>query len=250
MTGRAHFCVILGLMCFTSTNLIAQAEPRDSSSQQNAFNYAVRLFHSSVGQGSALYNGPEYFAYDALIKSNAYFMDVNVFTAGSVFYNGEFYTGVPMLYDLYTDDVAVLLYNHFSEYYLIKQKVKSFDFFGHHFINIPLDSLKENSVIKPGYYDELYKGKIEVLIKRAKTIQERNNGSTSIESYFTSTTRTLFIRKNSVYYSITSQGSLINVLKDEKNALQQFIKSRQIKFKKDPEDAMVKIADYYDHLTN
>ena len=250
MTVRAQFCVILGLMCFTSTNLIAQAEPGDSSSQQNAFDYAVRIFHSSVGEGSALYNGPEYFAYDASIKNNAYFMDVNVFTAGSVFYNGAFYTGVPMLYDLYTDDVTVLLYNHFSKFYLIKEKVKSFDFLGHHFINISLDSLKENSVIKPGYYDELYKGRIEVLVKRTKTIQERNNGSTSIESYFTSPTRTLFIRKNNVYYSITGQGSLINVLKDKKNELQQFIKAGQIRFKKDPEDAMVKILTYYDHLTN
>ena len=237
-------------MCFTSTNLIAQAEPGDSSSQQNAFNYAVRIYHSSVGEGSALYNGPEYFGYDALIKSNAYFMDVNAFTPGSVFYNGAFYTRVPMLYDLYTDDVTVLLYNHYSKFYLVKEKVKSFDFLGHHFISLPADSLKESPVIKPGYFDELYKGKMEVLVKRSKTIQERNGGVTGIETYFTTSARNLYLKKYSIYYSITSQGSLLDVLKDKKKEIQQFIKSGQIKFRNNPEDAMVKIAVYYDHLTN
>ena len=250
MTRRAHFCVILAFICFTNTNLIAQVTPGDSSSQQNAFNNAVSLFKSSVGEGSALYNGPEYYSYDALIKSNAYFMDVNGFTPGSVYYNGAFYTGVPMLYDLYTDDVVVLLYNHFSKFYLVKEKVANFNLLGHHFINVSADYPQQEQVIKPGFYDELYKGKLEILVKWAKSIQERNSGPAGIESYFTAPTKTYFLRKGNIYYSINSQGSLFNVLKDKKKELQQFIKSGQIRYRNDPEDAMVKIASYYDSISN
>jgi hypothetical protein len=56
------------------------------------------------------------------------------------------------------------------------------------------------------------------------------------------------VRKNNTYYPISSQGSLLSVFKDKKKELQQYIRSNEIKYRKEPEDAMVKIATYYDHL--
>jgi hypothetical protein len=238
-------CLISVIACKTS---FAQVAPGDSSSQQNAFNNAVILYSTSIGDQSPFYNGPEYFFYDPTIKGNAYFMDMNAFKPGSVYYAGGYYAGVPMLYDLYSDEVAVLLYNHFTKFSLIKQKVKSFDFLDHHFVNINADSLNNGSGIKSGYYDELYNGKTEVLVKRSKSIQTIT-GTSTLERYF-NPSRDFYIRKNNVYYSVSSQGSLINVFKDKKRELQQYVKANQIKFRRDPEEAMVKVAAYYDHLTN
>jgi hypothetical protein len=101
--------------------------------------------------------------------------------------------------------------------------------------------------MKPGFYDELYNGKSQVLVKRSKDIQTITSGTA--ENYFDLTTK-YFFKKNHIYYSISSQGSLINILKDRKKELQQYIRANQIKFRSDPEEAMVKIASYYDHLTN
>lgn len=242
--------IALCLICIlVGKNSFAQAAPGDSSSQQNAFNNAVILYNTSLGNQSPIYNGPEYYFYDPTIKGNAYFMDINAFTPGAIYYDGAYYTGVPMLYDLYSDDVAVLLYNHFSKFSLRKDKVRSFDFLGHHFVNIDADTAKGTSGIKSGFYDELYNGKSEVLVKRSKSIQTNTGGTLGAERYF-SPSKDLYFKKNNTFYSISSQGSLINILKDKKNEIQQYIKANQIRFRSDPEEAMVKIAMYYDHLTN
>jgi hypothetical protein len=220
----------------------------DSSSQQPAFNNAVSLFSASLGEQAPLYNGPEYYFYDHNIKGNAYFMDVNMFTTGTVFYSGELYKNVQMLYDLYTDDVAVLLYNRFQKISLLKERVKNFDFLGHHFVNINVDTISNKSDIKSGYYDELYDGKEQVLVKRTKSIQTTSS-LVGLEKYF-SPAIDYYIRKNKVYYSFSSQGQLLDILKDRKKDIQQYIKANKIKFRDDREQAMVKIVSYYDHITN
>jgi hypothetical protein len=233
----------------TAKSSFAQVGPADSSSQQNAFNNAKALFQASLGPQSPLYNGPEYYFYDPLIKGNAYFMDVNAFTPGSVFYDGALYTGAPMLYDLYSDKVVILLYNHFSKFSLLNERVKSFDFLDHHFININADTISnKTSGISSGFYDELYNGKTEVLVKRSKSIQS-NTGTLASERFFSPAVE-FYFKKNNIYYKISGQRSLLDVLKDKKKLVQQYIRTSQIKFHRDPEDAMVKIATYYDHLTN
>jgi hypothetical protein len=243
---------LLAMLCVVhiifSGKALAQTPRPDSSSQQNALNNAITLFHASIAEQSPLYNGPEYNFYDPKIKGTAYFAEVNTFTSGSVYYDGLLFTGVPMLYDLYSDNVAVLLYNHFSKFYLLKEKLKSFDFLGHHFVNINADTLGNGTVLKSGIYDELYNGKLQVLVKRSKSIQN-TSGLVGVESYF-SPAVDYYLRKNNVYYSIGGKSSMLNILKDRKKELQQYIKAAQINFRKEPEDAMVKIATFYDHLNN
>ncbi len=238
------------LVCaVTATHTFAQTAATDSSSQQNALNRSLAFFHSAIGVQSRLYNGIEFTGYDPAIKGNPFFEDVNAFASGSVYYDGSFYAGVPMMYDIFGDKVVVLLYNHFSRYYLIKEKVKSFNFLDHHFINIDADTLKDNTIMKSGFYDELYGGKTQVLVKRSKNIQVSPSVITGPESYY-NYVEDHYIRKNGTYYSFSSQGAMLTVLKDKKKELQQFIKANQIKFRQNPEEAMVKIASYYDHLTN
>src|SRR5580704_11621791 len=82
-----------------------QGAPADSSSQQNALNSTVNLFYSSIGKQSPLFNGTESYPYDPIIKGNAYYADVNAFTPSSVFYDNVHFTGVPILYDIYGDQV-------------------------------------------------------------------------------------------------------------------------------------------------
>jgi hypothetical protein len=250
MRKPIYLSLIVCLTCaMISQKTFAQVARTDSSSQQNALNNTLTLFYSSIGDQSPLYNGPEYYFYDPLIKGNAYFADVNAFSPGSVFYDGLLFNGVPMLYDIYSDKVVVLLYNHFSKFSLIQERVKSFDFLNHHFININSDTLNINTVIKSGFYDELYNGKSQVLVKRSKNMQTTTGGLAGPESYFDPAID-YFLRKNNIYYKVTSKGSMLDVLKDKKKELQQYIRANQINFRKEPEEAMVKIASYYDHLTN
>ncbi len=242
------YLIICIINILIPNNTLAQVTIGDSSSRQKGFTNALNLFNTTVGEQSSLYNGPEYYFYDPIYKGNAYFMDMNAFTPGTIYYDGTLYKNVPMLYDIYSDKVVVLLYNHFSKFSLLRERVKSFDFLDHHFINIAADSLDNNAVISPGFYDELYKGKVQVLARRAKNIQN-NPGTTNYESYF-NPIKSYYLKKNNIYYSVGGEGSFMSVLKDKKKELQQYIRANKIKFRRNPEEAMVKIASYYDHLTN
>ncbi|HWZ02543.1 MAG TPA: hypothetical protein VNX40_02970 [Mucilaginibacter sp.] len=248
MKRCTYLPLIWGILCLiVSKNSFSQDAKTDSSSQQGALNSTLSLFNASIGKQSALYNGTEYTFYDPIVTGNAYFSDMKAFTPGSVNYNGITFRQVPMLYDIYSDQLVVLLYNNFTKFVLVKEKVKSFDYLDHHFINIDADSLANNTIIQSGYYDELYNDKLQVLVKRKKDVQTTSS-QTTMEQYY-NPVKSYYLRKNNVYYIISSKGSMLDILKDKKKQLQQYIRTSQINFRKDPEEAMVKIASYYDQLS-
>ena len=242
------FSTVHLLCAFFCQNAFAQAALSDSSSQQNALNNAVSLYNTSLGNQAPIYTGPEYYFYDPHIKGTAYFNDVNSFTKGSVYYDGIVYNNIAMLYDLNLDQVVVLLPSHISKFTLLKERVKSFDFLGNHFININADTMA-NTPLSSGYYNQLYNGKCEILGKYSKSIQTTTSTLSGLENYFDHS-KIYYLKKNKVYQSFSSKGSLLDILKDKKKELKKYIKTNNIVYKDNPEEAMVKITAWYDHLSN
>ncbi len=218
----------------------------DTSSQQK-INSLIQNFTSAIGENSRLYNGPEYEQYDPAIKGNAYFDDVNTWKIGSVNYDNVIYNNVPIMYDIYKDYVVVLLYNKASRYTLLNDKLHYFNLADRHFVLVNVDSLN-NPGIRNGIYNQLYKGKTEVLAKRSKTIQIGTTGN--LESYFTAGKKEIYLKKGAEYYNINGVPSILKALQDKKKQVQLFISENRINYKTDPEQALSKIASYYDQLTN
>jgi hypothetical protein len=83
-------------------------------------------------------------------------------------------------------------------------------------------------------------------------IQNYNSTSGIQEAYnfFTETKEEFYVRKDNVYYKVAGKGALLDILKDRKKQLQQYIKTNKIKFNNDPGRALANIAGYYDHITN
>jgi hypothetical protein len=230
----------------------AQTAGADTGVYQAALGKANSVYTVSIGAQLPLNNGPEYSFYNPLeIRGSAYFMELP-FTPGDVYYDGAGYKGVQLLYDLYKDEVAALLYDHFTKYILIKSRVASFDLAGHHFINISPDSLPANTVLKGGYYDELYHGRTQVITKRYKVIQnyQSNGGIMEAYNFFTDVKEVFYIRRGGVYYPVSGQGGALDVLQDRKKELRQYIKLNKLKFGQDPHGVLASIAAYYDRITN
>ena len=246
-----RYLLKLSTLCFlsvlTAGKLFGQAAPVDSSAVQSTLQQTTANFYIAIGQQSRLYSGHEYLPYERTIKGNAlYPLDAETWASGEVTYDGLLYKGVPMMYDIYKDALVVLLYNHFSMYTLLNERVHDFTFSGHHFVRVVADSLtNDKSGISTGFYDQLYGGKVEVLAKRIKTIQNSTNIAISLETYFIAKTE-YYVRKGNTYYSVSGQGSFLNVLKDKKPLLQKYIKDNNIQFRQDPEGAMASLAAYYD----
>ena len=242
---RISFLCILSAISINK--LFAQAAP-DSISVQTDVNQITANFYKAVGQESRLYNGHEYLPYDPHLKGNALFpYDAQSWLIGEVNYDGIVYKGVPMMYDINKDVVVVLLYNKFSMFSLLSERVADFSLGGHHFVRLTADQLANNKVdMTVGFYDQLYGGTTEVLASRKKTLQNSSNAVAAPETRFISTDD-YYIKKSGTYYKVSGQGSILKVLKDKKSAIQQYFKQNHIRFKDNPEDAMAKMAYFYDH---
>ncbi len=235
----------IGMLC--GKTLTGQNLTSDTSSQQQKITSLIRNFNTAIGENSRLYNGPEYEPYDPAIKGNAYYNDINVWKFGSVNYDGVVYNNVPMMYDIYKDCVAVLHYNKVLRYTLLNDKLYAFNLSDNHFVSVNADSLN-NPSIRNGIYNQLYKGKTEVLEKRSKTIQVGTSGN--LESYFTTEKKEFYLKVGMLYYNINGLSSILKALQDKKKQIQLFISNNHIRYKANPENVLVKIASYYDQLTN
>jgi hypothetical protein len=246
----------IAILCFLSMFFIGesfgQAALNDSTYLQTTLAQTVSSFYKSMGEQSRLYSGHEYLPYDPHIKGTALFpYDGQGWEPGEVVYDDILYKNVPMMYDVYKDALVVLLYNKFTMYTLVKSRVHDFSFSNHHFIRLDADSItNNNSGMVSGYYDQLYGGKIEVLARRSKSIQNSSNSVVLVPETFFASKNEYYLRKGNTYYEIGSRGSILSVLKDKKKELQQYLRTNNIKFGANPEDAMAKMAAYYDHLTN
>ena len=248
MIKKLYLNLIIVCCIIISQHLYGQTATNDTTAQSSALTNIADAYNNAIGQQSRLYNGPEYSPYNPTIKGNAYFTDINTFATGTVTYDGIFYKNVAMMYDLYRDVVAVRLYNGFSIFTLLNERVQSFDLLSHHFIYIKADSLSAKVGLNTGIYDQLYNSDLEVLVKRSKTLQS-TSGTSSLETYFTTPSLYFYLKKGGSYYSVNGQNVLLNILKDRKKELQQYIKTNKIKFRKTPEEAIIAIATEYDRLS-
>ncbi|MDB5287909.1 MAG: hypothetical protein JWR05_2858 [Mucilaginibacter sp.] len=235
----------LPLFVFATTNSFSQNLQGDTDLHESMLESAVvSYYNAGSGDLSRLYNGPEYSFYDPAVKGNAYLFDNNSFTNGSIEYDGFSYKSVPMMYDVFKDYVVLLLPDKSAKISLLSERVQNFDWLNHHFVYINTDTLSKNKGVSTGFYDQVYKGKIELLVKRSKNIQK----SSGTESSFTSK-NDIYIKKDGIYSHVNSQASLLNILKDKKEELKLYINNNQIEFDSDKEQATIKVAAYYDQLT-
>jgi hypothetical protein len=201
------------------------------------------VYNPFIEKQSRLYNGIEHLGYSYKIKGHAYFLQ-NQLATGTIVYDELEFANVPMLYDLLKEQVVVQHFNGFSKVGLVSEKVKEFTLLNHHFIRLYIDSTL-GLPISTGFYDDVYTGNIKVLVKRGKWIEETIKDE--LEREFIQT-NAFFIQKAGTYYPIKNYKSLLTVLKDKAPAIKQYLRKNRIKYRKDPENAILKAAVYYDSL--
>jgi hypothetical protein len=84
-----------------------------------------------------------------------------------------------------------------------------------------------------------------VLVKRVKYIEETIKDE--LEREFLPQDL-YFILKDDTYYSIKNYKGLLAVLKDRSKEVKQYLRRNKIKYRKGPENAIVKAAVYYDTI--
>jgi len=248
MPCRKYFLCVIICCCLLPLRPLAQLSPNDSAVRAAAISNTIEQYHQFIKIGAPLYNGPQYVEYVLNINvGHPFFLTANYDDKGSILYDGIFYKDVPLKHDLVKNEVITKDPNNSLGLILSGEKVSYFTIFGHTFLRLVRDS-SNRPVISTGFYDLLYNGKgIQLLEKETKAIDE------SISSYdglrrFVVDGWSFYIRKDNVYHSVSSKSDVLNILKDKKSELNQFIRKNKLNFKRDKEGALKSIVAYYDTM--
>jgi hypothetical protein len=229
------------LICILSQHVTAQ-NADDTTLRENALN-AIGVYYQNLGQESPLYNGSQYIEYAYTLQEGNPFFQVANFINGNVNLDGMIFRDVPMLYDIVKDQLIIQDFQKVYKINLPADRIQQFLLLGHLFVR-----LDASDQVKTGFYDQLYKGKIALFAKREKKILEKYS-NIQISKVVISQ-NVYYIKKDGVYYTVKNKSSLFSVLKSKKKEVQQYLKANDIKFKREPERAMIMAVKYYDQLTN
>jgi hypothetical protein len=228
MTGFLRTLTII-ILALSSGMARAQQFFPDTAASGMAVTHAIQSYHDFMGPQSLVYNGKEHSDYQPM-TGHPYFAMEGV-QKGSVIYDGMLYNDLPLLYDLVRDQLVVFNFTG-DQISLSTEKIKEFSLPGHRFLHI-------NS----GYYDLLSSGAVTLLAKRVKTIEE---SIVDLQIVYTAVEKDhYYIVRGGVYYSLGNLNSLLAILKDKKKEIRQDLRKKKIRYRKEPERALVAAVQYY-----
>ncbi len=204
---------------------------------------SVELYARSIQSQSRLYNGSEYIIYQPNDEEHPYFT-VDDWSYGSIVYENELYENVPLLYDISIDKV-ITESNGGNPIKLSSEKIQRFSLLDHTFIKVKSDSTNK---ITEGFYDQFYDGTTKVCAKHTKAYQESLEQGQVIPRFDESVQ--YYLVKNGIFYTVKTKGSVLQVFRDRKQDVKDFIKKNRIRFKTNREEAIVRIAKFYDTLNH
>lgn len=239
---KLSICILASIVCICPG--YAQLAVPDSVLLKASIASTVKLYEKSLEGQHLFFNGSSYVEPKRTGEDHPFFISED-WMEGSINYENNLFTKIPLLYDITSDQLITESYN-FSYLALIPEKLKSFDFKNHFFIKIDNETV-HNSLPKSGFYEVLYNGYTKIISLHEKQMQTKIE-SNELKIYFEIRNR-YYVLKNSKYYGVKGKSSLLSVLTDQKSTLKSFIRKNHINFKNNREQALSQVAAFYDTLT-
>jgi hypothetical protein len=236
--------VLIFLFMLLPSLLLGQPQVPENPPADSLSGRGIRISDNGRGSHLHLYNGTEYVNYDEYIEGYPFFESETV-EKGTLVYDGSLYQNVPMLYDVVKDEVIIEHFNNYFKINLIAKKISSFSLLNHPFVRIVADSLPEPG-IPTGFYEKLYDGKVKVLARRIK-IMEEEIVYNQLKKRFVQNDR-YYLCKDTVYVQVKGRNAILRVFRDRRKEIRKFIKENKINFKNDPGTALTRITRFYDNL--
>jgi hypothetical protein len=234
------------IFLFTAYSLQAQQYVADSSFVNNGIDYAKQLYFTQRGEESAIYKGIHHIGYPSSIEGHAYFRSPN-WQKGSVLYDHVLYENIVMKYDLYKDQLIVTPQDQGRmSIGLFSPRVTRFSFSKFNFIRI--DNSNEKTSPAPGFYLQLTYGKLTVLAKSTKIISDRIEERVFLQKF--DETVKYYLLKDGIYYYVNNKKDILNVIKDKKKEVQQFLSKNKLNYRKNREHTLVAIAEFYNQSSH
>jgi len=231
---------------FLCINFSLAQVKNEISPEQLIVRNAASVYFKSLAEQSGIYRGVEYTGFPYRLNNGHQYFETQFPVQGSVYYDGILYKDIPMWYDLVKNQVIVQYIDGFSEIKLHNELIDYFSIHDHHFVHLGRDKTGNNT-LSEGFYDLVYLGRTQVLVKRSKgTLKEVSAG---FAITILKQKNEFYLIKEGVYLPVKNQSSVLNALGNKQKEIQEFLKKSNVKFRKDPENAIVRMVRYYDILT-
>ena len=247
---KKHFTLLMalaaGLADVSGQELAANAQvaPTSPGVDSPGIRHALALYDSATVESQHLYNGKQYFVYDSREVEHQFFLTED-WTVGSVFYDGQQFERVPLLYDIVKDQLVARYRFGFGNVTLQNPKVRSFTLAGHDFMRVEADTGRVEG-LRTGFYDQLYTGKTKVLARRRKErLPQLSETKITIEFPVKDQ---LYLYKNGEYQPVRSKGSVLALLPEHKRLLRKELRKQNLSFRQNREASVVAMANRYDEL--
>jgi hypothetical protein len=245
-----HFsCFLLFILPLTVCSLFVQAQ--NTTDRDAAFTNIEAYYQHKITDEAFLFTGKQYSPYEAGLIGTPFYK-TDKMQKGDIFYDGNLYRNVPMLFDNVRQQVIINNYQHTAWLQLLSEKVKYFVFDGYRFERFDIFSNpNETAEATNAFYEIMFAGKTSVLVKREKIIKKGkksdNPNFRSAPDFFIENDA-FFIKNNNKLYPVSGKKDVINSLEDKKSSVKNFIRKNHLRFKKDFEKDLVTTAAYYSSL--
>jgi len=204
----------------------------------------IESYIEYAGEHAVIFNGKEEVTYDHASTNHPYLV-TSQYTPGELLYNNILYKNVSLRYDLFRDELIIKVPNISYSVVLEKEKVTEAVVDKYRIIRHE-KNLWPN--IAPGnYLLLLHDGQFPVVRKNQMT-RDQKVVDQSVEYRFRLRER-YYIYKNGICHQVSNKGSLLKLFPDKKKELETYIKQQNLNFRKDREQSIVAIVQFYEGLT-
>lgn len=233
--------LFLAAFVFSMQGANAQLATSDSLYLETAISRSNKLVSASTM--SLLFNGTEHVGYFRGIKGTAY-LESGEMTPGAIECGGIWY-GIPMLYDLSTDQLIIKHFNGLYNIALVSDHVEQFILHDRVFKNLNNSTVDRKPVT--GFHEELYRGDaISIYVKRKKTLKEESTAH-GIEREFIGNSD-FILRIDSVYHSVRSKSDFLDLMGDKRKIIGSYLRKNRLKFGKGRELSILQASKKYDEI--
>ncbi|MEY3245130.1 MAG: hypothetical protein RL253_284 [Bacteroidota bacterium] len=178
----------------------------------------------TLGNTSLLYNGTEYIKQFDQTKGTPFFPTEK--TNGSVFYFGNWYQNLDLLYDIQDDIVITRDIQGLLKMRLTREKLDEFMVDGHHFVKIKLTTPAGE------FYEQFYKGQRSLLMQWRKVTDSEDPQNQKFILR-----KTLFVLDKGEIIPLDKTSDLFSIDPKHLKELKKIYREQKISFKKDPINA-------------
>lgn len=225
----------------------AQSGSKDSSRLASAIHRTTVEYLHFMGTAAPIYTGPQYVEYYLQInKGHPFFLNTD-FNPGSVHYEDILYENLLIKYDIVENKIVLLNPSTTFRPSLSNDKIDYFTIKDHTFIKLE-KNINHPGVPKNGFYEVLFRdAHLSLLKKENKSVQEDLNfGAASIR--YVESSVNFYIERGNTFYPVNRKGQLLDLFKDKKTELRQYIRKNNPDFSNDYDNALVSVVNYYESL--